>query len=152
MSDYTHIWEAELTEREKHLLLYAKTQYEWNDDIRDDVRVIYAMNNDVLVSDRQLFQNFVHRTLVKVMGPEAFTEYAGTFLSDIFRNMGDYPNGYPEDLFEAYISRMQMEETGGERPDWLPDHREWPVLKDVTPKRIDNDRLPAVEPRDYAIA
>jgi len=148
----TDIWKAELTEREKHLLLYAKMHYEWSEYIHNDIRVIYAMNNGILVSDKRLFENYVHQTLVKIMGPERFTEYAGTFLSDIFRNMGNYPNGYPEDLFEAYISRMQIEETAGDRPDWLPDHREWPVLKNISPRRIDHDRLPAVEPKEYAMA
>jgi len=130
VTDYTPLWENPLTEPEKHCALYAKLHYEHN-DLRDDLRVIYSMNSDVLADDQTLFENLVHRTLVNLAGPQSFTEHAGKWLSDTLSSSEIRPS----DVIEAYISRIAMTETNGE-------------LDDVEPRRIDHDRLQPVVPRD----
>ena len=140
---YDKLWERPLSETQKHCALYAKFHYEQN-DLRDDLRVIYAMNkNGVLASDYDVFRNLIHPTLVKLIGPYRFSEYGGNFLSDTLLN-GELR---PDDIIEVYISRISNARTGGERPDWLPESREWPMLKDVAPKRIDNDQIDPVVPK-----
>lgn len=87
------------------------------------------MNNGELVSGKYLFENLVHPTLVKLEGSKRYTELAGRWLSDIFDGSETTPNN----LIEAYMSRIAMTTTKG-------------ILDNVTPKRINHSRLPAVEP------
>lgn len=133
MNDFKKIFERPLTKPQKHCALYAKGHYDQNESLRDDLRVIYSMNkNGVLTSDSRLFENLVHPTLIKLKGPEQFSETAGRWLSDVLTLN---PNLRPDNIFEAYMSQIAMTKTGP-----------MSVLNDVTPKRIDHDSLPSIEP------
>jgi len=132
MNSSKKLFERTLTEPQKHCALYAKGHYKQNESLRDDLTVIYSMNkNGVLASDSLLFENLVHPTLVKLEGPEQFSETAGKWLFDILTS----PHLRPDNIFEAYMNQIAMTETGP-----------LDVLDDVTPKRIDHDSLPPVEP------
>jgi len=96
-----------------------------------------------LTNDEKLFENLLHPTLIKLVDPKRFSEYGGKFLSDVFRPSKLRPNN----LFEVYISQIANAKTGGERPDWLPDFRSWPLLKDVKAKEMKNEKLTNVIPK-----
>ena len=143
---FNNLWEKPLSEPQKHCALYAKGHYEQN-DLRDDLRVIYAMNKGgVLTNDKRLFENLVHPTLMKIVGPVQFAEHAGNWLSDTFTSSKLRPDG----IFEVYISRIASTQTANfnAKPEWLPEDRSVPFLNDVSPKRIDNDELPPVIPKN----
>lgn len=139
MSDFKNRWEYDLSDSEKHLALYSKGHYRPTDHgLIEDLITIYQMNSGgILIESKKSLMAFLHKTLIKMIGPERFAFRSGNFIPEVFdERKRDIP-GYPSDLFEGFLceisnSRVRFDE----RPAWLHEDRSLDMLGDVEPQII----------------